>query len=177
MIRPRFVALAVLPALLIAAGCGANTTAAKDGADAAAVTVSAITAADQPIARFIRVSGTLTPQEDADVAAEIAGRVVATPVERGSLVRTGDPLIQIAATEVEAQAREAQANARQIEARLGLDGGAAFDLERVPEVASARASWQMAENDFKRARQLHEQKLLSQEEAIAFLSGYLIQSA
>ena len=67
-----------------------------DAAEAVAVNVTAITAAEQPITRFIRVSGTLTPQEDAEVAAEIAGRVVATPVERGSAVRANDALIQIA---------------------------------------------------------------------------------
>jgi RND family efflux transporter MFP subunit len=152
------------------AGCGANATDAKDAAEAAAVSVSAVTAAEQPIMRFIRVSGTLMPQEDAEVAAEIAGRVMATPVERGSLVGSGDPLIQIASTEVDAQAREAQANAAQIEARLGLDpstssgqgGGARFDVERVPEVANARAAFQLAKNEFSRARQLFDGKLLSQ---------------
>ena len=36
---------------------------------------------------------TLTAQDDAEVAAEIAGRVVATPVERGTLVRAGAELI------------------------------------------------------------------------------------
>ena len=55
-------------------------------ADAVAVNVTTIAAVEQPIKRFIRVSGTLTAQEDAQVAAEVAGRVVATPVERGSRV-------------------------------------------------------------------------------------------
>ena len=41
-------------------------------------------AVEQPIARFIRVTGTLMAEEQADVAAETAGRVVATPVERGT---------------------------------------------------------------------------------------------
>ena len=152
----------ILLAALLAAGCGANATDATAAADAVAVNVTAIAAAEQPIARFIRVSGTLTAQEDAEVAAEIAGRVVATPVERGSLVRTNDPLVQIAATEVEAQAREAESNAAQIEARLGLAGGAAFDVERVPEVANARAAYQLARNDFGRAERLYQDKLLSQ---------------
>jgi RND family efflux transporter MFP subunit len=153
------------------AGCGADATDAKASAEAAAVTVSAVTAAEQPIMRFIRVSGTLMPQEDAEVAAEIAGRVMATPVERGSLVGSGDALIQIASADVEAQAREAQANAAQIEARLGLDpstssgqggGGAGFDVERVPEVANAKAAFNLAQNEFSRARRLYEDKLLSQ---------------
>ena len=147
---------------VLAAGCRANATDANEGADAAAVNVTATTAAEQPIARFIRVSGTLTAQEDAEVAAEIAGRVIATPVERGSLVRVNDPLIEIASTDVEAQAREAEANAAQIEARLGLAGGAVFDVERVPEVANAKAAYQLAQSDFGRAQRLYQDKLLSQ---------------
>ncbi len=59
----------VLLAALAMGGCGADATDAKAAAEAAAVTVSAVTAAEQPIMRFIRVSGTLTPQEDAEVAA------------------------------------------------------------------------------------------------------------
>jgi RND family efflux transporter MFP subunit len=152
----------VLLASLAMGGCGATATDAKDAAEAAAVSVTAITAAEQPIMRFIRVSGTLTPQEDAEVAAEIAGRIVATPVERGSAVRAGDALIQIASTEVDAQAKEAQANAAQIEARLGLDGGAAFNLERVPEVANAKAAYELARNEFSRAQKLYDGQLLSQ---------------
>jgi RND family efflux transporter MFP subunit len=152
----------VLPVLLMLGGCGADATDAKAAAEASAVTVSTITAAEQPVMRFIRVSGTLTAQEDAEVAAEIAGRVVATPVERGSLVRANDALIQIASTDVEAQAQEAQANAAQIEARLGLDGGAAFDAERVPEVANAKASYDLAQSEFGRAQRLYQEKLLSQ---------------
>jgi RND family efflux transporter MFP subunit len=152
----------VLFAVVTTSACGANATDNRSAAEAAAVTVPAVTAATQPIARFIRVSGTLMPQENAEVAAEIAGRVVATPVERGSLVRANDSLIQIASTEVEAQAREAQANAAQIEARLGIDGGAAFEVERVPEVANAKAAFQLSKNEFGRAERLYQSKLLSQ---------------
>jgi RND family efflux transporter MFP subunit len=154
--------LFVLLAALTMGGCAADATDAKAAGEALAVSVTTVTAAEQPIKRFIRVSGTLTPQDEAEVAAEIAGRVVATPVERGSAVRAGDALIQIAATEVEAQAREAQANAAQIEARLGLDGGGAFDIERVPEVANAKAAYQLSRNEFSRAERLHADKLLSQ---------------
>jgi RND family efflux transporter MFP subunit len=158
---PRLTPL-LLAAALTASGCRASATDARANAEPAAVSVTVMTAAEQPIARFIRVSGTLTAQEDAEVAAEISGRVVSTPVERGTLVHAGDPLIQIAATEVEAQAREAQANAAQIEARIGVEGGKPFDIESVPEVANARASYQLAKNEFSRAQSLYQQKLLSQ---------------
>ena len=73
-------------------------------------------------------------------------------------------LVRIAAAEVDAQAREAQANAAQIEARLGLADGGAFDVERVPEVASALAARQLARTDFERAQTLQKSKLISQAE-------------
>ena len=152
----------ILAAALTVTACNADATRGAASAEPAAVSVSAITVAEQPIARFIRVSGTLMAQEDAEVAAEVAGRVVATPVERGSIVRANGDLIRIASADADAQAREAQANAAQIEARLGLDRGGAFDVERVPEVANAKASNQLAQNDFSRAKRLYEDKLLSQ---------------
>jgi multidrug efflux pump subunit AcrA (membrane-fusion protein) len=128
------------------------------------VAVSASTVEAAPIARFIEVTGTLTAQESADVAAEIAGRIEATPVERGSGVGAGAALVRIAATEVEAQAREAEADASQIEARLGLAGGGPFTVTRVPEVASAQAARALARADFERARTLHAAKLIAQAE-------------
>ena len=92
----------------------------------------------------------LKAQDDAEVAAEIAGRVIATPVERGMPIRSGADLVRIAATEVEAQAQEADANVAQIEARLGEPTGASLDVDRVPEVASARATHDLAKADFAR---------------------------
>jgi RND family efflux transporter MFP subunit len=156
--------IAALIAALSVSACKADATRGPAAADTAPVSVAAVTVSEQPITRFIRVSGTLMAQEDAEVAAEVAGRVVATPVERGSLVRTNDDLIRIASSDADAQAREAQANAAQIEARLGLAGGGAFDAERVPEVASAKANSELAQNDFSRAKRLYDGKLLSQSE-------------
>lgn len=163
MFRP--IAFVTLFATLATAACGrADATATRAAAEAAAVSVTTLTAAEQPITRFIRVSGTLTAQEEAEVAAEIAGRVVATPVERGSRVDVNADLIRIAAAEAEAQAREAQANAAQIEARLGIANGVAFEVNKVPEVANAHATHVLARTDFERARMLHDRQLMSQAE-------------
>ena len=57
-------------------------------------------------------------EEQAGVAAETAGRVVSTPIERGTPVSEGAELIRLSATETEAQLKESEANAAQIEARL-----------------------------------------------------------
>src|SRR5688500_8582908 len=133
---------------LLAAGCGTSASPelrAASGSGTATMAATTAVAVERPIARFVAVTGTLAAQEQADVAAEIAGRIVSTPVERGTLVRAGTALVQIADTEVRAQADEAGANAAQIEARLGIAGGGTFEIDRVPEVANARASSDLAQ--------------------------------
>jgi len=118
----------------------------------------------RPIDRYLRVTGSLTADEQAEVSAEAAGRVIATPVERGSRVAQGTVLARISSTDAAAQLQEAEANAGQIEARLGLTPGAAFDAKRVPDVMNAQASLEFAEAEFARMKSLLEQKVVSQSE-------------
>jgi RND family efflux transporter MFP subunit len=159
----RFLTIAVLLALF-APGCRAGVNGeARAAGSTDARTVAATTAAviEKPISRFVAATGTLTAEEQADVSAEVAGRVVATPVERGTLVSEGAELIRISDTEVRAQVQEAEANAAQIQARLAFGAGASFDIDRVPEVANAKASDDLAQADFARAKMLNERQLLS----------------
>jgi membrane fusion protein (multidrug efflux system) len=108
--------------------------------ESAPIVATPVAATEQPIARFIRATGSLMAEDQADVAAEVAGRVIATPVER-----------------------EAEANAAQIEARLGLKSGT-FDVNAVPEVQNAKASFELAQNEFNRIRALLDDRVVSQSE-------------
>jgi len=128
------------------------------------VSVSPASAVEQPIARFIRVTGSLTAEEQADVAAETAGRVTGTPVERGTPVTPGTELIRISPVETEASLKEAEANAAQIEARLALSSDGAFDIDKVPEVANAKANLGLAQADFERIEKLLAERVVSQAE-------------
>ena len=161
----RVLSALVLLSAAFAAGCGrakgASPSDAKP-ANPAAVPVAVTAAVEQPITRFIRVTGTLAAQEQADVAAETQGRIVATPVERGTRVDEGGDLIRIAPAEASAQAAEAEANAAQIESRLALGESGTFDLERVPEVANAKATLTLSQGDYDRAKMLFDKKLLAQ---------------
>jgi RND family efflux transporter MFP subunit len=160
-----FVIVVLAAALTIRCGTGATGESdSRDAGDAASIQVAPVAAVERPITRFLRVTGTLAAEEEAEVAAEVQGRVIATPVERGTRVNEKSDLIRIAPAEAAAQAAEAEANAAQIESRLGLSGGSAFDVERVPEVANARANLQLAQGDFERTRMLFDRKLLSQAE-------------
>jgi RND family efflux transporter MFP subunit len=166
VVVPRVALLSTVVLSLIAAACGGggSEAAASAPAEAAPVRIQTASAAQEEIARFLSVTGTLVAEEQAEVAAEVAGRVVGTPVERGTAVAVGSTLVRVAADEAEAQAQEADANAAQINARLGQPQSADFDVERVPEVASARASRDLAKADFERFGSLYERKLVSKAE-------------
>ena len=90
--------------------------------------------------------------------------MVDTPVERGTRVAQGTVLARISATEASAQLDEAEANAAQIAARLGLTPEQAFDVKRVPDVMNAKASLDWAESEFARMKSLLDQKVVSQSE-------------
>lgn len=155
---------AALAAALFSAACSGEPTIAASPAEAAPVTIRAVQVVSEPIDRFLRVTGSLAADEQADVAAETGGRVIGTPVERGTRVTAGAVLIRISATEADASLREADANAAQLEARLGLAAGQPFDPVRVPDVLNAKASLDWAEADFNRIKALLDQKVVSQAE-------------
>jgi len=72
--------------------------------------------------------------------------------------------VRLSATEADASLREAQANAAQLEARLGLGATQVFDAAHVPDVLNAKASLDWAEADFARIKSLLDQKVVSQAE-------------
>ena len=155
---------AVLSAALFSAACSGTSTSAAAPQEPAPVAVRAAQVQGAAIDRFLRVTGSLAADEQADVAAETAGRVIGTPVERGTRVTAGTVLIRVSATEADASLREAEANSAQLEARLGLAAAQPFDAMKVPEVLNAKAALDWAEADFQRIKALLDQKVVSQAE-------------
>src|SRR5947208_1104659 len=128
-------AAALLAGVALSAGCSASgKTKDRETAPPPVVAVAPAAAIERPIARY--------------------GRVVATPIERGTPVTPGAELIRLSAIETDAQMKEAEANAAQIEARLGLTPGTAVDVNAVPEVQNAKASYDLAQSEFNRIKAL-----------------------
>jgi RND family efflux transporter MFP subunit len=160
-----FAAALVAAAALASNACTAGDAKAKEQtASPPIVQVSPIAATQQPIARFIRATGSLMAEEQADVAAETAGRVVAANIERGAPVSQGAELVRISETETDAQFKEAQANAAQLEAKLGITGGSEMEVNAVPEVQNAKAAADLAQAEFARIKSLLDQRVVSQSE-------------
>ena len=157
-------AVVVLSLSAATAACSSSTTTVSAEAKPEPLAIATAPVEDRQIDRFLRVTGSLAADEQAEVSAETTGRVIDTPVERGTRVSQGAVLARISGSEASAQLQEAEANAGQIEARLGLAAGQAFDPRRVPDVMNAKASLEFAEAEFARMKSLLDQKVVSQSE-------------
>ena len=160
-------ALLVLPGLVAMtalSGCRAEVSTEASAASTAPAPVAVTQVESRAVDRYLRVTGSLAADEQAEVSAETIGRVVEIPIERGTRVQQGTLLARISATETSAQLQEAEANAAQIESRLGLTPGQPFEAKQVPDVMNAKASLDWAEAEFNRIRSLLDQKVVSQSE-------------
>src|SRR3972149_5438131 len=121
-----------------AAGCRSASGATAEPTKPERLSIAAVVAESRPISRYLRVTGSLLADEQAEVSAETSGRVVATPVERGTRVAAGALLVRVSASETSAQLHEAAANAPQIEARRRAAGAGGGGPPAVPDGAECR---------------------------------------
>ena len=91
-------------------GCKAKTVAATT-APPAPVHVEMSEAREEKIPRVLALTGTLRGKQETDLAANASGRVLATLVERGSEVKSGDLLARLDVRAAALSATEARANA------------------------------------------------------------------
>ena len=97
----------------------------------------------------IEASGTIEGTE-INVAAEVAGRILAVPVSEGARVKPGDTLALINDEEYRLQLRQADANLASLDAayRLALEGS------RKEDVIQAEAGYTSANADYQRMKDL-----------------------
>ncbi len=96
---PRFAAitLSAALALLLASGCKRKEDpAAAPPAPAIAVVTDSVTMIETP--RTLRLTGTLRGERETDLAANVAGRVISTKIERGQRVAKGELIAQVDVT-------------------------------------------------------------------------------
>jgi membrane fusion protein (multidrug efflux system) len=103
-----------------AAGCRHASAEAKISRQEAAVKVQTTTVEEGDVPRFLTMTGTLIANQDADVAADVVGRIAETYVERGSLVRKGAPLARIDARSLVISQSETSAQVRALEVESSL---------------------------------------------------------
>ncbi|HVR62154.1 MAG TPA: efflux RND transporter periplasmic adaptor subunit [Polyangia bacterium] len=121
---------------VLGAGCGRGANGAVEnagpdkgiGRDAEApIKVDLTPVSERPMPRFLTLSGTLTPNEESEVAAGASGKVLATYVERGMYVKKGAVLAKLDRRTLESAAAEASA---QLESSRAQQALAKSDCER-----------------------------------------------
>jgi membrane fusion protein, multidrug efflux system len=96
---------------LLSAGCSHESAAAAEATPAVAkVRVQTVVVAEQPVPKLLALTGVLSSNERTDLAANAAGRVVRTFVERGDHVVQGALLAQLDRRSAALSRAEAEAN-------------------------------------------------------------------
>ena len=158
-LRPATAASGLIVFALLATSCGGSgpkvdakePKTAKPRNEIAAVAVSTTKASARQVPSYIQATGSLVADETSDVAPQVSGQVISTPVSVGTFVRQGtvvarlndrDALLRL--RQANAGVRQALAAVRQAEARLGLLAGGKFVASAIPEVRAASANYDQA---------------------------------
>jgi len=143
---------------------------AAPGTDGGAKTNTASRIATVPLeivsrCDVLKLTGSLMADERAAVASNTSGIAKRVRVDRGDLVKKGDVLVQIDATDARNKLAEGQAMLDELKARLGLDGDMKnFNPFDEPEVKLAKASDDLAASNFRRSKDLFAKKVITAEE-------------
>lgn len=147
----RWTATGVCSLFFLVGGCGKQKPASPGASEHRAVRtnpppvrVQLTAASERSLPRFLRVTGQLHGMQDSFVAADSAGKVVETLVERGSVVEAGGVLIKLDPRTATLSVNEAQAEVALAEANLAL---AKNEAERNAPLAKTKA---IAEADFRK---------------------------
>jgi RND family efflux transporter MFP subunit len=145
-------AISAAIALLAAAGCGHSkkTATVTEAASGPPKILEIVTV--RPVLRevssSVQTTGSFLAEESSDVAPPAAGRVIETPVDAGAFVQQGQVLAKLEDRDAQlrleaalASEQQAEASLRQAESHIGLRQGGKFDANNVPEVLSAKASY------------------------------------
>ncbi len=155
---------AVIIGVLALAACKGAPGAGR-GRGNAAVHVDTAPVSRMSIVRAADLSGTLISPDQAKVSSEVAGVIRDVPVQLGTAVQVGDPLVRLDPRELQLAVERADSALRQVEAQLGIsrgEGEAAVSDEGVATVRQALANRDDARASHQRAAELNSRGIVSQ---------------
>ena len=153
--------LAVL--VLALTGCQKQQQTTKKQ-DTGPISVEVARVTTRQLQRIVDSVGTLFPDDEVIVSAEIEGRVDKVNFDLGDIVRLGDVLAHISDEEQRYLLQQNEAQMRQSMERLGLknEKDRVTDINDTPETRRAAADLRAAEQRYKRIRNLVDQKIGAQ---------------
>ncbi len=172
MLSPETIQLLSLSALLtlvllLAMACGGSKANVRqeqaNSGQPAPVDVTTATAIVRDLPQYFEANGSLTGDEQTDVAPQMAGKVVALGVDMGSYVKRGQMIVRLddvdaklRVQQMQAQVDQMKASLRQAEEKIGVRPGQSFDLYKIPEVGNAKVALDLAEKNLRRSEKLIE---------------------
>jgi len=153
--------------LVLAMACGGSKANVRqeqaNSGQPAPVDVTTANAIVRDLPQYFEANGSLTGEEQTDVAPQMAGKVVAVGVDMGSYVKRGQMIIRLddvdaklRVQQMQAQLDQMRASLRQAEEKIGVRPGQSFDLNKIPEVGNAKVALDLAEKNLRRSEKLIE---------------------
>lgn len=164
------------------AGCRSEATSSAAGAAASADPrpVRLVAAESRQLAETVVGNGTLAADEESALAFKVPGRLASIRIDLGSVVKEGDEIGRLDATDYELKVQQAQAALQQARVRLGLDPlgtSDRVDAEATGTVRQARAVLDEAAANRARSQKLAASGVISKAELDATESAYRVADA
>lgn len=128
-------------------------------------TVQATRLAKRDLTAQVYGNGTVEAKIVINIASKITGRLAEVNVDQGDMVRRGQVLAKLDATELQAQTRQAAATAEKAEAAVALEQA---------NLQKAKAGLLLAEKNSNRFRALAAKDLISVQEAEQYETAFLV---
>lgn len=136
LLGPQTLVLAALPLVLVAVACKKPEAQATAHVEEPVVHVQTVQAALRPMPEYLTVTGSLSANEESEVAADASGKVIATLVDRGAVVKKGDVIARLDARTASLNAAAATAQSHLAERRLELSK---LDCDRIDKLFESGA--------------------------------------
>ena len=161
------VIIGMLPAVLVAVGCGSDPSAASTPKAAIAAkprAVRVMRAEEALVPRTVAVTGTLAAEEQVVLGTKVPGRLAEIAVDLGTRVRKGQVVARLDQSDYKLRVDQAEAALQQARARLGLPVTGTderVDPAQTSIVRQARAVLDEARLTRDRSAKLLEQNLIA----------------
>jgi len=155
---------AALAATVLVASCSGTATGKSGSGSGDAVAVNVIEVKPLEIRREIEAVGTLGARDETVVSSEVEARVARLAADMGDHVAANAPLVVLDGEKLRYRADEQRAALEQTKAKLGATGPELPTVDQTPDVLSALARRNEAEQFAVRARQLAAKNLLPAQE-------------
>ncbi len=162
--RTGFISL-LAGAMLLLSGCGKSTPSVLGDAAHPAL-VHVYTVAEETAQRRVQASGSLFPFEESIISAQVEGRISQVLADVGDNVKEGQPLIVLDPQELQFEVDRQRGIVRQVRAQLGINPGdpPPSDPKTLASVQRAEADRFEADQKYNRAREMFQDKLISQQQ-------------